>query len=254
MITKNKKRVAGYIRVSSSDQAKEGYSLDAQKRKIEEYSEFKEWSVFKIYEDAGISGKSIKGRKAFQDMINDAKNGKFSAILIFKLDRAFRNVKDALNTLDELSKIKVDFISLSENIDTTTAMGKFFFTVINAFAQLERELTGERLNLTLNKKFQDGVMVGKSPIGYKWSKTKKIMVIDNKKSDMIKDIFEMTAKGISYREICGKYKLKPQSYYNMIRNKVYIGIITFEGVEREGIHQPIIDKGLFYEVNKNAKT
>ena len=68
--TDNKKKVAIYIRVSSEEQSKEGYSLEAQKKKLEEYAEFKGWWVYKVYEDAGISGKSIKGRKAFQEMLD----------------------------------------------------------------------------------------------------------------------------------------------------------------------------------------
>ncbi len=245
----NKKRVAIYVRVSSEEQSREGYSLNAQKKKLQEYAEFKGWWVFKIYEDAGISGKSIKGRKAFQEMINDAKQGKFSAIVIYKFDRAFRNVKEALITLDELKEINVDFVSITEQVDTTTAMGKAIFTIISAFAELERNLTGERLNLTLNDKFHKGIMVGKSPIGYKWSKSKKMMVVDLKKADMVRDIFRLTADGVGYRAICEKYKLKPQSYYNIIKNKVYMGIISFEGQERKGIHEPIISEELWRKCN-----
>lgn len=248
--TDNKKRVAIYIRVSSEEQAKEGYSLDAQKKKLEEYAEFKKWFVYKIYEDAGISGKSIKGRKAFQDMLNDAKQEKFSAILIYKFDRAFRNVKDALNTLDELKEIGVDFVSITEDIDTTSAMGKFFFTIISGFAELERGLTGERLNLTLNRKFEQGIMIGKSPLGYSWNKRKKMMVIDEKKASIIRDVFQMTSEGVGYREICKKHKIKPQSYYNIIKNKVYIGIISFEGKEKKGIHKSLISKELFDKCNE----
>ena len=249
--TEDKKKVAIYIRVSSKEQKREGYSLQAQKKKLEEYSEFKKWWVYKVYEDAGISAKSIKGRKAFQDMIKDSIDGKFSAILIFKFDRAFRNTKEALITLEEMSNRGVDFISISEQIDTTTAMGKLFFTIISSFAQLERELTGERLNLTLNSKFDMGMMIGKSPLGYKWDKVKKIIVPHKTKSLMIQDIFTLTSQGVSYKEICEKYKLKPQSYYNIIKNKAYIGIITFHEKESKGIHEPLISEELWRKVNEN---
>ncbi len=243
------KKVSIYIRVSGEDQAKEGYSLDAQKKQLEEYAEFKKWWVYKVYEDAGISGKSIKGRKAFQEMLKDAKDGKFSAILIYKFDRAFRNVKEALNTLDELKEIGVDFVSISEEIDTTTAMGKFFFVIISGFAELERGLTQDRMNLIMKDKFSKGINIGRCPLGYSWNKRKKIMIPDKKKSQIIKDIFEMTANDSSYKEICEKHKIKPQSYYNIIKNKVYIGVISFEGKSRVGNHIPIIDKELFNQVN-----
>ena len=247
--TEDKKKVCIYIRVSSEEQAKEGYSLNAQKNKLEEYAQFKDYWVYKIYTDAGVSGKSIKGRKAFQEMIEDAKQEKFSATLVYKFDRAWRNVRDAIVTLEDLSKIGVDFISITENIDTTTAMGKAVFGVISVFAQLERDLTGERLNLTLHDKFNSGINIGRCPTGYKWDKKKKIMIIDDKKAEMIRDIFKMASEKINYKEICEKYNLKPQSYYNIIRNKVYIGIISFEGVEKSGIHQPLISEELFLKVN-----
>jgi len=246
----DKKRVCIYVRVSSEEQSREGYSIEAQKKKLEEYALFKEWFIYKIYIDAGISAKSIKGRKSFQDMLVDAKNGKFSGILVYKFDRAFRNVKEALITLDELNSMKIDFISLTESIDTTTAMGKFFFTINGAYAQLERELTSERLNFTLDSKFELGMMVGKMPLGYYWDKVNKKVKIDKKKSEMIKDIFSMTLRGIGYKEICEKYKLKPQSYYNIIRNKVYIGFIQFKGREREGIHPHLISEDDFNKVRE----
>jgi len=263
-MTSTRKQIAIYVRVSSKESAKEGYSLEAQKQKLSAYAEIKEWDVYKIYEDAGISGKSIKGRKAFQEMMKDAYAKNFSGILIFKLDRAFRNTLDALKTLDTLKEIEVDLISISEQIDTTTAMGKMFFTIISSFAQMERELTAERMSLTLNKKFEDGIMVGKSPAGYKWSKTKKEMVVDEPMADIVKDIFKMTIEGKNYKEICEKYKgkikqkkkgkiiygnLKPQSYYNIIRNPVYIGVIEFNGVKKIGRHTKIIDYSTFKKVN-----
>lgn len=246
----DKKLVSIYIRVSSEEQKQSGLSLDAQKRVLLDYIKTKGWILFKEYIDAGISGKSIKGRKAFKELLEDAKNKEFSTILIYKFDRAFRNVKDALITLDELKELGIDFVSITEQIDTTTAMGKFFFVVISGFAELERNLTVDRMKLIMHDKFNRGLNIGKCPFGYKWSKTKKMMIKDIKKSSIIKDIFELTSKGIGYKEICEKYKLKPQSYYNIIKNKVYIGIVSFEGEERKGRHEPLIDKELFEMVNK----
>ena len=183
-------------------------------------------------------------------MLNDAKQKKFSAILIHKFDRAFRNVKDALNTLDELKEIGVDFVSITEQVDTTSAMGKFFFVIISGFAELERGLTSERLNLTLDSKFEQGIMVGKTPFGYSWNKRKKMIVVNEKEASIVRDIFKLTSEGLGYREICKKYKLKPQSYYNIIRNKVYIGIIEFRGKTKKGNHEKIIKEELFYKVNE----
>ena len=246
------KKVAIYTRVSTEDQAKEGYSLDAQKKKLEEYAEFKKWWVYKIYEDAGISGKSVKGRKSFQEMLKDAKDGKFSAILIYKFDRAFRNVKEALITFDELKEINVDFVSISEEIDTTTAMGKFFFVIISGFAELERGLTQDRMKLIMKEKFSEGINIGRCPIGYIWNKKKKVMVINEKKAEVVRELYNLHSNGKSITDLTKMFNMGYQGVKNILKNKVYIGIISFEGVEKTGIHSPIISKELWEKVNHST--
>lgn len=254
----DKKRVAIYVRVSSNEQKREGLSIDAQKRKLTNYAESKGWEIYNIYIDDGVSAKiPIKKRPQGKQMFDDIKNKKFSIILIIKLDRAFRNTVDAILTSDEFRLANIDFISLSENIDTTSAMGKFFFTLMSALAQLERELTADRNKDISLDKFTRGIYPHKIPFGYKAvyknKKDKKGVigiVVDNKKSLIVKDIFQMTLDGISYREICKKYKLKPQVYYNIIKNKVYLGIISFDGIEKKGKHHPLISEELFEKINK----
>ncbi len=252
-----KKRVALYIRVSSDEQKREGLSIEAQKRKLEQYCEFKDWYVFKIYQDEGKSGKSVKGRPAFSQMLKDT--DKFSAILITKFDRAFRNVKEGLITLDYLHENNIDFISITEVIDTTSSMGKAMFTIIATFAELERQLTRDRNKAIMRDKFDMGIPIGKIPFGYKAlyknKKEKKGIIkieIDKKKSEIVRAIFDKTAKGIGYKEICYEYGLKPQSYYNMIRNRVYLGLVAFDGEEKTGTQGEIISKELFNKVNKNG--
>lgn len=245
-----KKRVAIYTRVSSEEQKKEGISLDAQKKSLEDYAIQKEWFVHKIYTDAGITAKDIKGRKAFQECLNDAKLGKFSAILITKFDRPFRNTIEALMTLDQLHAIKVDFISLAENIDTTTPMGRAMFSIISVFAELERNMTAQRVSDVNKFKFNKGIMIGKAPLGYKWSKRQKSFVVDLEDSAKVKDIFEMSASGINFKEICSKHKIAKSSYYSIIKNDFYTGMIEFNGEKRLGSHDPLISKQLFEKVNK----
>lgn len=246
------KKVAVYIRVSSEEQKKEGLSIEAQTRRLQEYCEFKKWTIFKIYKDEGVSGKSIKGRKEFIQMLEDSKKGKFSGIIVTKFDRAFRNVKDSLNTLEDFHERKIDFISISENIDTTTPMGKAMFTIISVFAELERSMTGSRNKDIMLDKINRGLFPGKSPFGYKTIiRDKKVVgfAISPKQAEVVQDAFKMTSEGIGYKKICEKHNLSPQSYYNIIKNKVYIGIIDFEGVERKGSHPALISEELFNKVN-----
>ncbi|MBU0894834.1 MAG: recombinase family protein [Nanoarchaeota archaeon] len=243
-----KKRVALYLRVSTDEQAKHGISLEAQLKKLQDYCEFKDWEVFKVYKDEGISGSSIKKRKAFKQMLEESKEGKFSAIIVTKIDRAFRNTRDALNILEDLGINKIDFVSVGEDIDTTTAMGKAMFTMVSAFAQLEREMNVGRVKDVRQMRFDKGMFPARSPFGYKpLIKDKKIVSfkIDRKQAEIVSGCFKMTSEGHSYSEICKNYKIKPQSYYNIIKNKVYCGFISFEGEERKGIHSPIISEELY---------
>jgi site-specific DNA recombinase len=248
------KRVVVYTRVSSEEQKKEGLSLDAQRRVAEDYCLSKGWYLNKVYSDAGISAKSIKGRKAFKQLIIDAKEGKFSAVVITKFDRAFRNVLDALKTLDEFNALKIDFVSISEQIDTTSAMGRAMFTMISAFAQLERELTGERVKAIQNDKFNRGILIGKSPIGYKYSKTQKKFVIDEKKAEIVKKVFEMTKNGSNWKKICEELKINHQTYYNILKNKVYVGFITLNGQENNASHEPLVNLETFNSVQALIKS
>ena len=246
------KKTAIYVRVSSQEQAKSGLSIDAQISRLKEYCNAKNYKIFKIYIDKGFSGGSIK-RPAFTELIEDAKAEKFDVILVFKTDRFSRNMRDLILTLDKLKEHKINFVSLTEPIDTTSAMGEAFFLVIGIFAQLERKMTIERNRLIMERKFNEGKFIAKPFLGYKFNKRKKIFEVDEKKAEMIRDIFKMASEGINYREICKKHKILPQVYYNIIRNKVYIGIISFENKEKVGTHKPIIDIETFKKVNPDFK-
>lgn len=247
------KMVAVYIRVSGDDQKKEGLSLDAQKRKMEDYCQFKGWTIFKIYRDEGISGGSIKKRKQFKKMLDDSKYNNFSIILITKFDRAFRNTKEALITLDELKERKVDFVSIAEEIDTTTAMGNFFFVIISALAELERMLTRDRVSDVRMDKFNRCLFPAKAPFGYKSIvRDGKILkfIQHPKQAEIVKGCFLMASEGASYKDVCKKYKLKPQQYYNIIKNRVYCGYVCFQGEEKVGVHEKIISEELWRKVNE----
>lgn len=238
------KKVAIYTRVSSDEQAKEGLSIDAQKRKLQDYARYKEWNIVKEYTDAGISGTSIQKRPAFKQLLQDASTGAFEAILLTKFDRAFRSVIDALTTIDHLHKEGIDLVSVSENVDTTSAMGRAFFTIIQAFAELEANKTKERVKDIHNDKFSRGIFVGKPPRGYTWNE-KEQKHKPNRDAKIIRQVFARTIKGEGYKTICKDLKINPEAYYRILRNKAYTGMISFQGEEKEGIHDPIISKKAF---------
>jgi site-specific DNA recombinase len=137
-------KAAGYVRVSTQDQAKEGESVFTQRRAIADYAKSQGWSLVEIYSDAGISGSSADKRLGLQSMLRDAEQAKFDYLIIHRLSRLGRNARDLLNHVDQLDACKVRLVSLKEQIDLSSPYGRALFTMLSAIAQLEREIIVEQ--------------------------------------------------------------------------------------------------------------
>jgi site-specific DNA recombinase len=133
----------GYIRVSTDEQVREGVSLENQEEKIRDYCKLKDFEIIEIIQDAGISAKNLR-RPGAQRVIGMAQEKIIDAVVVYKLDRMFRSTVDALETTKQFDKWNVSFHSIKEALDTKSAMGKFFFTLTAALAEMEREIIGER--------------------------------------------------------------------------------------------------------------
>src|SRR3989344_6776603 len=131
-----------YVRVSTEEQAKEGISLDAQIDRCKAFCKARGWSIYNVYTDAGYSAGTLT-RPALKALFNDVEAKKFSVLLVYKIDRFSRKLKDLISVLEDLKLKGVNFTSVSEHIDTTTAMGEAFFQIIGVFAQLERGMVKE---------------------------------------------------------------------------------------------------------------
>lgn len=159
-------KAIGYIRVSTEDQAKEGISLDAQKKKIELYCELKGFELTEIIADEGVSAKDLK-RPGVKSLLGKVANKEIEAIVVYKLDRIFRSTMDALETSQNFKKKGVALHSIQENLDTDSAIGRFFFTLLSALGQMERELIGERTKMALNHLKENGRVYATIPYGKK---------------------------------------------------------------------------------------
>ena len=136
-------KAIGYIRVSTEEQAKEGISLENQRAKIQAYCRLHDFELDDIIEDAGKSGKDLN-REGVQAIIKRIQDREIDAVIVYKLDRLSRRVLDTLNLIDLMKKHKVVFHSITDSIDTKTAMGKFFLNIMASLAQMERDLISER--------------------------------------------------------------------------------------------------------------
>lgn len=240
-------RVAIYSRVSTEEQAKEGLSVDAQIDKCKAFCNARDWHIFKIYKDAGFSAGSLN-RPALELLLRDAQEKKFDIILVYKIDRFSRKLKDLIMILDELKTKNINFTSVTEQIDTTNAMGEAFFQIIGVFAQLERGMVKERVELAFDRKIKFGEALFRAPFGYVYKNKKLVPDPENKEN--LKEIFEMWVQGINYKAICEKFNISPSSFYQIIKNPIYIGKIKYKGKLFPGKQPSLIDEELFNQANK----
>ncbi|MBN2599230.1 MAG: recombinase family protein, partial [Candidatus Thermoplasmatota archaeon] len=177
-------RAAIYTRVSTEEQAKEGFSLGAQLEKLRSYCNARDWIVTSEYIDDGYSGTKIK-RPAYLKMMEEM--DKWDAILVIKMDRIHRNSKNFMFMMEQLNKNKKEFVSMSESFDTSTAIGRFVMNIIQGIAQLESEQIGERVYIGMEQKAKTngGVLGFNIPYGYDYYEGK--LTINEKESQVIKN-------------------------------------------------------------------
>ena len=194
---KCKKNVAGiYIRVSTEDQAREGFSLGEQEEKLRQLCKYKDFEIYKVYKDAGISAKNMKDRPAFQEMLEDMKSGKLNYIVAYKLDRVTRSVRDLEVLISTLEQYHCYLICDRDDVNTSTANGRFFVRMLTVLSQLEIEIVSERTKFGLNGAIKSGHIPGKCPFGY-YRDTDKTLKINNSTKDLVIRIFEMYLEGKS---------------------------------------------------------
>lgn len=224
-----KKFVVGlYPRVSTEDQSRFGHSLDEQEEHLKKLCDFKEYEIYKIYREEGVSAKNTN-RPKFQEMIQDMKNGKINKIIVYKLDRLTRSIKDLENICTLLEEYHCDLESVAEEINTGNANGKFFIRMLTILAQLEIERTSERTKFGLLGAAKKGHFSGQSPIGYR--KINKKLVIDEVESEVVKDIFKSYLSGSSVCSIAKQLNEKNALNRNwrtttidrMLSNYIYMG-------------------------------
>ncbi|QWU16244.1 Resolvase, N terminal domain [Paenibacillus sophorae] len=153
---KTKINAALYIRVSTEMQAKEGFSLEAQQEALLKHCRLIGATPFKVYVDAGRSGKSITGRPAMQEMLNDAGNGCFNQVMCTHLNRLSRNMNDLLSVLEALDKHKVGLYSLKEGFEPATPIGRFALQMMGAVAELEREQIVQNVRIGMQERSRQG--------------------------------------------------------------------------------------------------
>ena len=251
-----KKNAAIYCRVSTEDQAREGYSMPEQQEKLKDLCKFRDYNIYNIYEDAGISGKDMDHRPAFMKMLEEVKNGNVNVIVAYKLDRLTRSVRDLEVLISELEKYECTLECAMDDINTSTANGRFFVRMLTVLSQLEIERVSERTKFGMVGAIKDGHIPVRKTLGF--MRDGKKLIINPAESEIVERIFDLYLKGNSYQKISNIFneeQILGKKWYDttiqkVLANPLYKGDFISGGrtgkpVLYEDVVEPIISKKLW---------
>lgn len=245
------KRVALYVRVSTTRQELEGYSIPLQKERLIAYCKAKGWVVAGVYEDPGHSGSTLE-RPGITDLCADVEDGKIDIVLVYKLDRLSRSQKDTLFLIEDVFMANnTDFVSMQESFDTSTIFGRAMVGILSVFAQMERETITERTLMGRAGRAEDGLWHGggTEPIGYDYVDGR--LVVNEIEAQQVRDVYEFYASGLLVSEISRRMEGRKTKHGdwshtstigNVLDNSLYSGTIHFDGVSGPGRHTAIVSR------------
>ena len=243
-------RVAIYTRVSTLDQAREGYSLDAQRKTLTRWAQEREYTIIGYYADEGISGKDITHRPAMQRLLDDVTDNKIDIIVVWALSRFTRSVADLYNMWDLLSAHQCGLVSYTEAFDATTITGRAMLGVLGIFAQMEREYTAERVRAAAAERAAQGKRTCNEVLGYDLD-GKDTLKINPVEAERVRYIF---AKYAEYRNLSAVAELcrlqgytgkrgRPQtaeSIRKILTRPIYAGYNVYLNELYQGTHEPLV--------------
>lgn len=259
-----------YCRVSTEEQASDGFSIKAQKDKLTKYADANDYLIVDYYVDDGISGKNLKDRPEVTRLINDVKSGKVNNVLVYKLDRLTRSVKDLIYLIDLFSKYDCSFNSQTEKLDTSNAVGRMFVKIVGIFAEFERENLAERVALGYEQKTKEGNYTNCNGVfGYDYV-IGGILNVNDYEKGYVNKIYNSYLEGNSMLKIAKMLRdegvttkrggnWNQSTIYSILTNPLYIGNVRY-GVHKTNNFEvngknitPIIDENLFNNVQSLIK-
>jgi site-specific DNA recombinase len=243
-----------YIRVSTQEQATEGYSIPAQKERLITYCKAQGWDDYKLYIDEGVSAKDTD-RPQLSLLLEHVKAEQINMILVYRLDRFTRSVRDLYNLLETLEKHKCSFKSQTEIYDTSSAIGRMFIGLVALLAQWETENLSERIKMALNKKVSGGERVGNIPYGFDLDENERL--IKNDKSLIVLDMIDKIKKGMSTNQLVKHLNetnndrtWHVNGVLRILKNPVLYGATRWVDDIFEDTHEGIITKHEFDKLQK----
>ena len=264
-MNEEKKKCGLYMRVSTEDQAREGFSLPEQRERLESFCKFKGYEIIDYYEDAGISAKTGNHRPEFERLKNDIKTKKVNTIVALKLDRITRSIYDWENLMTFLDENDAYLDCVNDEINTTSANGKMISRLLMSVSQNEIERTSERTKIGMAGAIKQGHIPHVAPLGYKHENKK--LVIDYTTKDIVIRIFDLYYNGMSYKKISnllnkekvlGKDNWRDSTIVGIIENEIYKGDFvhgksTKNPTYYEDVVEPIISKEMWEDCQVQKK-
>lgn len=252
----HKLRVVIYVRVSSKEQV-EGYSIGEQIERLEKYADAMNWEIVKVYVDPGYSGGNTD-RPGLKEMIKAVENGGIDKVVVYKLDRLSRSQLDTLYLIEKVFLANnTDFVSMSENFDTSTPFGRAMIGILAVFAQLEREQIKERTMVGKEARAKEGKWHGSKylPPGYTYNVSKNLLEVVEFEAMQVRELFNLFLSGMPVHAI-------EMEFYNRgytrngklwdtkiirraLANKTYLGYVRYHDTYYKAEHTPIIDEETF---------
>ena len=257
-----------YIRVSTFDQAREGFSLREQEERLKEFCKFKRYNIYKVYQDAGISAKNDK-RPAYQEMIEDVKKGNINVIVALKIDRLTRSVYDIEKLMKFVNDYECDIDCMADESNTTTSNGRMVMRIMTSVSQNEIEKCSERTKFGMAGAIKNGHIPNRTGLGFK--RENKKLVPDSLTKDIIVRIFDLYLEGKSHQAIANIYNkekvLGKTNWYDstiqkILSNELYKGDYvngkrTKHPTYYENVIEPIVSKEKWescqYQKLRNAR-
>jgi len=251
-------RAALYTRVSTEDQAKEGFSIAAQVKRLNAYCKARGWIVAGQYIDEGHSGRSIE-RPAYKLMMSEI--DKWDVLVVLKMDRIHRNSINFTFMMNALKDAGKEFNSMQESFDTTTAMGRFVMDIIQRIAQLESEQIGERVKVGMTQKAKKGkgLLGFPAPYGYVWEEHNLIQIPGE--AEVVRQIFRdyqdcctlsQIAARLNFQQVPTKHTARWEkgTVHGILTNKIYTGYSVWDEILQKGKHAQIIDMTTYEDVQE----
>lgn len=242
-------KVAIYIRVSTKEQAIDGYSLDAQRNLLTDYCQSRNYEIYNVYSDEGISAKDISHRPGLLSLLDDAKNKCFSKILVWKLTRFSRNIADLTSTCENLDQMGIALVSYSEAFDSGTPAGRMIRSMLGVVAQFEREVTAENVSMTLLERAQQGKRTCNDVLGYDLLGSDSFTINEREAEyvNFVHDQYLLRKNLVEVAEEARKRGFKGRrgkiptawSVYKILTCPVYAGYNRFKGKVYKGNYKPI---------------